>query len=84
MRGRQRRVVPAPDRRTSPIRPSGFEAGCEPVRPSGLSRGIAGGALVAGFSVEGREAVALKLKEIIPWGRSFEEYRLMFALSDAE
>src|SRR5262249_61947002 len=28
--------------------------------------------------------MAFKLSEIIPWGRSFEEYRRMFALSDAD
>jgi hypothetical protein len=28
--------------------------------------------------------MAFKLNEIIPWGRSFEEYRRMFALSDAD
>jgi SAM-dependent methyltransferase len=28
--------------------------------------------------------MAIKLNEVIPWGRSFEEYRRMFALSDAD
>src|SRR5262249_58533629 len=28
--------------------------------------------------------MAFKLSEIIPWGRSFEEYRRLFALSDAD
>jgi len=28
--------------------------------------------------------LAIRLNEVIPWGRSFEEYRRMFALSDAE
>jgi SAM-dependent methyltransferase len=28
--------------------------------------------------------VAIKLNEVIPWGRSFGEYRRMFALSDAD
>jgi hypothetical protein len=28
--------------------------------------------------------VAFNLKEVIPWGRSFEEYRRMFALSDKD
>ncbi len=26
----------------------------------------------------------IKLKEVIPWGRSFEEYRRMFLLSDTD
>jgi hypothetical protein len=29
-------------------------------------------------------SVAIQLKEVIPWGRSFEEYRRMFALTDAD
>jgi hypothetical protein len=28
--------------------------------------------------------VTIRLNEVIPWGRSFEEYRRMFALSDAD
>ena len=28
--------------------------------------------------------MSVKLSEVIPWGRSFEEYRLMFALSEAD
>jgi hypothetical protein len=28
--------------------------------------------------------LAIQLNEVIPWGRSFEEYRRMFALSDAD
>jgi hypothetical protein len=30
------------------------------------------------------EDVAIRLNEVIPWGRSFEEYRRLFALSDAD
>ena len=26
----------------------------------------------------------MQLREIVPWGRSFDEYRLMFALSDGD
>src|SRR5438105_2592837 len=26
----------------------------------------------------------MRLRDIVPWGRSFDEYRLMFALSDAD
>ena len=26
----------------------------------------------------------MKLREIVPWGRSFEEYRRMFALSESD
>ena len=28
--------------------------------------------------------MAIRLSDVIPWGRSFDEYRLMFALSDAD
>jgi hypothetical protein len=28
--------------------------------------------------------VILRLSEVIPWGRSFEEYRRMFALTDED
>ena len=28
--------------------------------------------------------MTIRLNEVIPWGRSFEEYRRMFALSDAD
>ena len=28
--------------------------------------------------------MAIKLDGVIPWGRSFDEYRRMFALSDAD
>jgi hypothetical protein len=43
--------------------------------------------VVAGPAVipkEGREPVTIRLNEVIPWGRSFEEYRRMFALSAAD
>src|SRR5215475_8321715 len=33
---------------------------------------------------EGRGPVAIRLNEVIPWGRSFEEYRRMFALGGAD
>src|SRR5437868_7825848 len=32
----------------------------------------------------GPGAVGITLNEIIPWGRSFDEYRRLFALSDAD
>ena len=28
--------------------------------------------------------MTIKLNEVIPWGRSFEEYRRMFALTDED
>ncbi len=28
--------------------------------------------------------ITMKLTEVIPWGRSFDEYRLMFALSERD
>ena len=33
---------------------------------------------------EGRRPATIRLSEVIPWGRSFEEYRRKFALTDED
>jgi hypothetical protein len=37
---------------------------------------------VPGFSRTGEEQHMFTLETVVPWGRSFDEYRRMFALSD--